>query len=263
MTLDHSSILNMPHPHSAPEAWLVSVDSLKAWSKCQKKFEYHVAQQYRWPTDPSNFDFGQNVHKLMDYQAKGHDCSVLLQHSDTRTQAAWDLLINHPTTRRENCLASEWGFTLPAPNYPLPSGINPNTWLIGRMDRLNHVEQTVQIIDWKTGTATPKNPIEDWQTRVYLYVAYETRAIFNLSHYTHHQFEFIYVGVKEREHDIHCVKVPYSKTMHEETRQRLSHTLAVIHQANHQQQYQLPNKCPDKWCPYREICGIQSVESDG
>lgn len=240
--------------HCHMEPWLVSVDTLKAWSKCTKKFQYHVAEQFRWPTDPSNFDFGQNVHKLMDYQAKGHDCSLLLNDADTRVQTAWELLVNHPSSKREHCLASEWGFTLPAPAFH-----RENTWLIGRMDRLNHVDNTVQVIDWKTGTATPKNPIEDWQTRIYLYVAYETRSVFGLEHYTHNQFEFIYVGVKERYHDIQCVRIPYNANMHQETTSRLSHTLSVIHQAMEHQTYYLPQQCPDKWCPYKEICGIQTL----
>lgn len=247
----HLKEIPISHNTKARSAWMVSVDQLKSWSKCQKKYQYHVAEQYRWPTDPSNFDFGQDVHKLMDYQAKGLDCTAVLAHANVRVRKAWDLLLAHPTTQPERCLASEWGFTVPAPNNQ-----HGNAWLMGRMDRLNHHDQTVSVIDWKTGTATPRNPVDDWQTRIYLYAAYEARDTFGLSDYTPEQFSFTYVGVKEKDNTINCVTVPYNLSMHEHTTQQLTHTLNTIDTVQQTQQYILPDKCPDKWCPYTQICGI-------
>jgi ATP-dependent helicase/DNAse subunit B len=225
----------------------LSVSQLKTWSKCKKKYYYDYIKELRWPSDQSNFKLGQRVHKLMEFQSRGLDCTPLVTAAEHNVQQAWNNLIRHPITHLP-ILGSEWGFLIPIHLD------EQNVWLEGRIDRIsernNDSKAQVIVIDWKTGTAVPKQPEADWQTQVYLYATVESAKELGLKSLTPEEVAFVYVEVKDQVREI---EIPYSSMQHQAVKQRLEQTLQAIAQ---EEDFPLPKFCPDKFCPYRAICGI-------
>lgn len=226
---------------------LVSVNQLKTWDRCRRKYYLDYVNNLHWPTDQSNFRFGQDMHKLLDYHSRALDCSAVLAQAPADIQKAWALLMASPIVQQP-VIASEWGFQIPV-------NVCGVQWLVGRIDRLAREGERLLVIDWKTGTAVPKVPETDWQTLVYLYAAYEARHEFGLEALTPADLEFVYVEVRDA---IREIRVPYSEQRHEEVQALLEKTLREMIEA---EEYPLPDTCPDKYCPYPAICGIREVGS--
>ncbi len=229
---------------------LLSPSHLKTWQRCKKKFAYHVLQQCRWPTDQSNFELGQSVHQLMDNTARQLPIDPLLQSAKPQIVSAYRALQQHPMAQAP-ILASEWGFTVPVPGVA-------NVWLTGRMDRVVDNNGVLTVVDWKTGTAIPKAPVEDWQTRVYLYALFVAQQALLVTHslaqpYLVDKLAFTYVGVS-RLGDVREVTVPYTQAMHDKTEAGI---VALLREIAAESSFALPNRCPDSYCPYRGVCGIE------
>lgn len=236
--------------------------ALKSWSRCKKQFYYQTICRLYWPSDPSGFRLGRDVHKLLDYQARemALDCTPLVENADADVQKAWQLLTGHPSTQWP-VIASEWAFNVPV----FSTEGTVVCWLNGRMDRIAQMPEEIEqereektgrvvIIDWKTGTAAPKLPQEDWQTRLYLYALVEARMQLGLTDLTPEQVSFLYVEVKDT---VRTLAVSYSQYDHQATKA----LLLATHQAiSAETEYPLPDTCPDRFCPYRAICGIASGE---
>ena len=192
------------------EKSLVSVNQLKTWGRCRKKFYYDYVQKLRWPTDPSNFRLGTQVHKLMDFQARELSCQDVLRDADTDVLTTWKKLMEHPLAHLP-VLANEWAFLVPVETF----------WLTGRIDRIAQKGDQILIIDWKTGTGIPKNPQEDWQTLVYLYATVETFQDLGLSNLSPEDVQFVYLQVST---EIREVVIPYDTLVHQRTHQLLKET---------------------------------------
>jgi hypothetical protein len=246
---------------------LVSVNQFKTWTKCKKKYYYDYVQKLRWPTDQSHFQFGKTIHKLFEYQARGLDFADLLTQASPEIQGAWAALQEHPIPHLP-VVASEWAFHVPI------AFKNKKVWLAGRVDRISLEDDTLLILDWKTGTSAPSLPEVDWQTTLYLYAVLEAQKELHLEkcHFKKDQetqefqhleprafspesLRFVYVEVKKQ--DVKAISILYNAEKHQATQERLIRTLA---QMNQEKGYQLPNQCPDPYCPYRSICGIQDVD---
>lgn len=222
---------------------LISANQLKTWSKCRRKYQLDFVHKLRWPSDPSNFRLGLAVHKLMDNQSRELPCDLLAQASEPDIRQAWLTLKDHPLSTCR-IVASEWGFMVPVSGY----------WLQGRIDRISVDGEKALIIDWKTGTAIPKSPEADWQTTLYLYAATEARRELGLDDFEPEQFQFVYVEVKSDA--VREVRVPYDRQRHQSAHQRIREALEQIQRES---QYALPQKCPDRFCPYPSVCGINPV----
>ncbi|MBX2859735.1 MAG: PD-(D/E)XK nuclease family protein [Vampirovibrio sp.] len=220
----------------------MSVNQLKTWQKCRKKYLYDYVHQLHWPTDPSNFRLGRDIHKLLDYQSRGLDCRVLLQDLESDTKSCWETLMASPFPHFP-VIANEWGFQLPV----------SSAYLIGRIDRIARHPDTgeIWIIDWKTGTGVPKFPESDWQTMVYsaaVIAAYQDLELPDLSP---KDACFAYVEVKETVRDI---VIPLDTRVYEHFIHQIETTVSEIQSAS---EYPLPESCPDHYCPYESICGIR------
>ncbi|MDX2084974.1 MAG: PD-(D/E)XK nuclease family protein [Candidatus Melainabacteria bacterium] len=226
----------------------ISVNQLKNWSRCKKKFYYESVKKLRWPSDPSNFRLGQAVHKLLDYQARGLDCQHLLTGTQADIRQSWQVIASSHWVQLP-IIANEWGFTVPL-STPLPQPV----WLVGRVDRIAQMPSGhIAIIDWKTGTAVPKDAANAWQTLVYWYAIYEARTVLGLEEtLAPEQFQFVYVEVREQ---VRAITLPYSAKQHASTQALLQQTITEMLSA---EDYPLPARCPDRFCPYRSICGIEA-----
>lgn len=221
-----------------------SVNQLKTFSKCQKRYEFDYIKKLAWPSSPSNFRLGKGVHGLLDYQAKGFPLDPILKDLDADILLAWKVLQTSRWAQLPT-LQSEWGFSLGLPSEP------ETTWFYGRIDRIAQDTNNLAIIDWKTGTSIPFAPDEDWQTRLYLYAVYEARSELGFPNLQPEQLQFVYIQAKGE--TLKEVVIAYSQEKHTETAERLRKSILQIQTT---QTYALPAACPDKFCPYFSICGI-------
>lgn len=250
-----------------------TVHTLKTWDKCQKRFELDIIQQLHWPSNPQNFKLGQTIHTMLDYQAKNLPLDHLISSLEPDEKIAWDILAKSDWLTAP-IVASEWPFSLCVEDH----------WLYGRIDRIIKVELTsgglidtarsektesflternlmsrYTIVDWKTGTATPLLPQEDWQTRIYLFAVYTLASELGISISAPEQLEFAYVQVSQKTDQLNVTTIPYNVTMHQETQVLLGKVFQQIESTSTTSQFRLPKQCPDKHCPYNAICGINQL----
>ena len=225
-----------------------TVNTLKTWDKCQKRFELDVVCQLHWPSNPQNFRLGQTVHTMLDYQAKQLPLEHLIAVLKPDEKMAWINLEKSGWLDKE-IIVSEWAFSLCLNMY----------WLYGRVDRIIRFEENkILIIDWKTGTATPLLPQEDWQTRIYLFAVYTLAADLGLQLSRPEDLAFAYIQVSSTQIEpVKVTTIEYTDAMHQETEQLLLKQFERIESTT---QYLLPLQCPDKYCPYSAICGIKTID---
>jgi hypothetical protein len=245
----------MPRPLEFSQ---ISSDAFKSWSRCKRQFYYKHVKKMQWPADIQHFRLGRDVHKLLDYQARGLDCALMLENAPMDVRVSWQKLMNHPVVHLP-VIANEWAF-----HVPMPCADGNTDWLTGWIDRVTRRGDEILVIDWKTGTGVPRNPEVDWQTRLYLYALVEvaqSKSAEDLGLRIHgplqpEQVKFLYVEVKADNHTaIREVVLDYNASKHEATRQTLQ---SIVSQMATEEDYDLPdnNQCPDKFCSYRTICGI-------
>jgi hypothetical protein len=120
----------------------------------------------------------------------------------------------------------------------------------------------VLIIDWKTGTGIPRNPENDWQTLLYLYALVEVASSPSAEDLQLNangplkpeQVQFVYVEIKpDQTTPIREVKVSYSMEKHRQTHALLQ---KILLEMSEEEDFPLPDTCPDRFCVYRPICGI-------
>ncbi len=253
----------MPRPLEFTQ---ISSDAFKSWSRCKRQFYYKHVKKLQWPADIQHFRLGRDVHKLLDYQARGLDCTLLLENAPMDVRVSWQKLMSHPVAHLP-VIANEWAFHVP---MTFEDGSNANRdWLTGRIDRVARRGDDILVIDWKTGTGVPRNPETDWQTRLYLYALLEvaqTASAHDLDlngqePLQAEQLQFVYVEVKADNHTpVREVVLPYNVQKHEATRQTLQTIIAAMAV---EEDYDLPDtrQCPDKFCAYRSICGVDATRN--
>lgn len=239
---------------ASDEPLLLSADSLKQWSRCKQQFLYKTVKGLRWPSSPANFAFGTQVHKLLDYASReGLPYQPLLAHCSPEVKQAFQLLHQSPLGQAP-IIASEWAFTVP---ILVEEGKRP-VWLQGRVDRLAEWDNGLAIIDWKTGTAIPRDPATAWQTLAYCYGVYEARDQLGLNDLAADHLSFIYLQVKGT--ILKEVRLPYSASQHQQVKKRLAELASNILE---ERLFALPPSCPDRFCPYASLCGIETLSLTG
>jgi hypothetical protein len=203
----------MPRPLELTQ---ISSDAFKSWSRCKRQFYYKHVKKLQWPADIQHFRLGRDVHKLLDYQARGLDCALLLENAPMDVRVSWQKLMSHPVAHLP-IIANEWAFHVPMDADSGNSSIRD--WLTGRIDRVARRGDDVLVIDWKTGTGVPRNPEIDWQTRLYLYALLEVAQTASADDLDLNkngvlqaeQLQFVYVEVKADNHTpVREVVLPYN-----------------------------------------------------
>ena len=246
---------------TAENPWMVTVNQLKEWDKCHAQFYHKTVLKQRWLSDERNFELGKAVHALMDFHAKGLPYEHLKVGLKANIYAHFQALIQHPIANAP-VLASEYPFYLPFQ----VDDVSPVT-LTGRIDRVSLYDGTLAIIDWKTGTAVPHDYATAWQTRLYSYAIWQMRDA--LPHINPHpnpldttkfggegtaEMHFYYVDVRtNRQPAVKVYTVSIDAEYIAETEHLLKQVLARILA---EKRFALPASCPDKYCPFSQVCGI-------
>jgi PD-(D/E)XK nuclease superfamily len=226
---------------------VLTLSHLQSWQRCQRQYQLKHGLGYQWPRNESRFVLGKAVHKLLEFQARGLALEPLLDTFPPEIAAFTRLLAAHGLGQAP-VVANEWAFHL-----PMMTEAGQRVWWTGRVDRIVRLSGgRVGVLDWKTGTAIPKEAATAWQTRLYLAAVWELRHGLKLGLNEHAQLVFVYAGGKGQQ--VRCVEVPYGKAAHEATMAELATITAEIASAT---EFALPPACPDDFCPYRQICGIQ------
>lgn len=241
---------------SVQEPWWLSVNHLKEWEKCPKQFYYKTVLKQRCISDERNFELGKTVHALMDLQAKGLPYTHLETGLSPKIRSHFQALREHPLAKAPT-LASEYAFYVPFQSAGLPP-----IFLTGRVDRISEVQGRLALIDWKTGTAVPPDYPNAWQTRLYAYAIWrllqanphafgDSRRIKELSL----PFMFYYVEVRlNRTPPVKDYAVEMDATYLAETEALLTQQIQKILAERH---FPLPKACPDRYCPFNRVCGIE------
>ncbi len=248
----------------------LSISHFKSWGKCPQQFYFKQVLRSQWLSDERNFELGKSVHKLLDYQARKLPLEALLQATSPTIRNSYGALAQHPLAQAP-VVANEWAF-----NVPLTLGeegevaaTTTTVWLHGRVDRIVAPPQALLegeptlagtklwVLDWKTGTAIPKLPAEDWQTRLYLFAVFEARAQLGYEALPPEGLAMVYAESKPKQRPaVRLVSLPYNAAWHEENRRILSQQAQAMLRAIGTASYPLPPTCPDTYCPYGPVCGI-------
>jgi hypothetical protein len=244
---------------TAENPWFVSVNQLKEWDKCHAQFYYKTVLKQRWLSDERNFELGKAVHALMDLNAKGMPTEHLRVGLKSNILAHFDALVEHPLAKAP-VVASEYAFYVPFH----VEGFSHIT-LTGRIDRISLYDGSLAIIDWKTGTAVPHDYATAWQTRLYSYAIWQMRDALPHTYSNPHpsplskgegvkEMHFYYVDVRtNRQPAVKVYDVTIDADYIAETEGLLKQVLARILA---EKRFALPSACPDKYCRFSQVCGI-------
>jgi PD-(D/E)XK nuclease superfamily len=269
--------LETPKAFSAETLRVLSPHHLASYRRCPKQFELQTIQDLRWPEDPSHFEFGTAVHYLLDAQAKGLPLEPLKMHATPDMLSAFEALLASPWGQAR-VLASEWDVSLFVQDVCIQARVDRIVQLSG-VD-VGDPEATFAIIDWKTGTATPKFPETHWQTRIYFLVLRSVVAQLGIPQFRPHAWSMVYVetdrAVGRKPVDATGIRPEpdFTPGASRETRETVVTCTAAwlddITQALHEQlrqmrpnqHFTLPSRCPDRFCSYEPICGIRGAQAN-
>jgi len=249
---------------SAENPWWVSPNHLKEWDKCPKQFYYKTVLGQRWLSNERNFELGKAVHALMDLEAKGLPYAHVFQTLSPNIQAHFKALQTDAIAQAP-VMASEYAFYV-----PFQATMFPHVQLTGRIDRLSVVENTISIIDWKTGTAVPQDYPNAWQTRLYAYAIWQILThqpnllptlLPNAPAWKAEQgLAFYYVEVRlNRQPYVKAYRVAIDEAYIRDTEALVAQRLTAILAET---EFRLPKACPDKYCPFSKVCGILPESSE-
>ncbi|MEB3206236.1 MAG: PD-(D/E)XK nuclease family protein [Vampirovibrionales bacterium] len=256
----------------ANNAVVLSVDGIKTFHKCARKYQLQTLRRMRWPADTRNFRLGQHVHKLMDYQAYanlGLPLNAVLPAATNAEKSAFERLEKESSVAGWPVLASEWGFNLRLSrqaDWPASVGA---VFIRGRMDRLVLQPEThhVVIVDWKTGTAIPKQPEHDFQTLIYALAVDEASEHLPVPKQSALEgaaprLAFVYVGVSSNlQKPLQEIRIDFDAPRLHLARKEVLAEVSAMLKAMAADQFALPAYCPDRYCPFRTVCGIATQDS--
>lgn len=215
-------------------------DHFNTWQSCPERYYFKYIKKLDWPDFTGDYELGQKVHALIDYQLRGFNVDKLLNHASDEIKNCRNLIKDYPLLKKE-LVKTEWGF-----NSRIK---NTNNWLIGRIDAIFYdCERNKFIIaDWKTGKYIPKNVETNFQHKIYLYAFYNCRQDLNLD-FKPEQLEFQYVKITEG------VTVTIIEFSEEKLIEYENQFLNNISKIQEKICFSQPENCPAKECIYKNLC---------
>jgi hypothetical protein len=225
----------------------ISQQHLNILETCPRKFEYLYLHGLNLPLDPEKQDrikFGNQFHLLMQQKELGLDISPILTKSQdladcfqSLEKSAAEILkpeilendhissdqFSHQSTNSLIFRQAEYNLNLTYKNYIITV----------IYDLLITDHQSAHIYDWKT-YPLPENSkkiIENWQTRLYLFLLAEA------SDYSPENISMTYWFIKSnKSQKAECLKISYDHNQHEKNRQDLDNLLEKLTNYLNQQQ---------------------------
>jgi hypothetical protein len=228
-----------------PKRLRLSQGHLQLLATCPPQFQRRYLEQWDnlpSPEQQARMDWGKQFHRLLQQWQLGFPLAPILQANPEMGQTLTALLeacpsLSQPSPDQQQ--AAEHSRTL----------VYEDILLTVVYDLLILEPQRAEILDWKTYPLPEKNPqqiIQNWQTKLYLYVLAETTA------YPPEQLSMTYWFVKLPQRP-QSLTIPYSQAHHRQTQQELTQLLAQLRQGLeqwHQQKHPFPHSAQCHHCPY-------------
>ena len=139
----------------------VTVGMINAFCECPQKYKYIFEEHLDIPSDDFYAETGEKIHALINYSLKQQNISKMLKALDNpENKLLKELWNNYENFKIRNVIESEYTFNVV---------LNENIKFSGRTDAILKKDNSLEIMDWKTGRAENINPEEEPQTIVYLY----------------------------------------------------------------------------------------------
>lgn len=220
----------------------ISQQHLNTLETCPRKFEYLYLDGLNLPLDPDKQErikFGNQFHLLMQQQELGLDISPILTISQDLAdcfqalqKSVPDLLLetNQLTNKVSNSISQSSVFRQAEYNLNLSY---QNYIITVIYDLLITDHQYAHIYDWKTYPLPEKSNkiIENWQTRLYLFVLAEAGG------YVPENITMTYWFIKSNQSQkAEHLQITYDQIQHEKNRQDLENLLEKLTDYLKQQQ---------------------------
>lgn len=160
-----------------------SPNMLKTFQECPKKYYFKYVQNISVPQPVSFFEKGKKIHALANYYLRGADISNMLHALSESEKQIWDSLCNNDFFQK-TYVNSEYNLSARVGDF----------WIGGRLDALMKDGDDYFILDYKTGSI-PKNPVNDYQTMVYLICVDKLLKKYN-------SLKFVYIDLKNNENSV-------------------------------------------------------------
>ena len=135
---------------------IFSPNMLKTFIDCPQKYIFKYDEKISVPQKASWFEKGKKVHALAHYYLRGDNISKLEPVLTQEERHIWETLKANPYFQKQY-VNSEYNLSCKVGDF----------WIGGRLDALMQENESLYILDYKTGSV-PKNPEQDFQTMVYL-----------------------------------------------------------------------------------------------
>lgn len=206
-----------------------SVNMLKTYDTCIKKFDFKYNQKISMPQNPEFFEKGKKIHALANYYLRGANITKLETAFSNAEKEAWEKLKFNEFFSKK-CLHSEYNITSKVGDY----------WVFGRLDALMKEEDDYFILDYKTGQI-PQNPQHDFQTMVYLICADKIIKKYN-------SLKFVYIDLKNNKNHV----IEFSNSQRDIFENAIISKCEAITETKNFDENLSSNKC--KYCEYKKIC---------
>lgn len=206
-----------------------SVNMLKTFDTCIKKFDFKYNQKISMPQNPELFEKGKKIHALANYYLRGANITKLETALSNEEKEVWEKLKSNEFFSKK-CLHSEYNITSKVGDY----------WVFGRLDALMKDGEDYFILDYKTGQI-PQNPQNDFQTMVYLICADKILKEYN-------SLKFIYIDLKNNKNHV----IEFSNSQRDIFENAIISKCKAITETKNFDENLSSSKC--KYCEYKKIC---------
>ena len=138
---------------------------LKTFSQCPEKYNLIYNEHLEAPSDDNSAVIGKKIHSLIYFFLKGENVNKMILSLDNpqneNLKTLWKNFLSFGIRNVSEC---ELTFNVI---------LNENILMTGRADALREKKDTIEILDWKTGSSDNINPEREYQTIVYLYCVYK------------------------------------------------------------------------------------------
>lgn len=233
----------------------LSQTKIGTWQACKRKFQLRYVTGHEWPQPPFPADAsavieqGEIFHMLAAQSyLLGDGFAFDPADLEPPVDQWWEAFqTGRPMPKKGQTVRVE---------STLTASLSQQIKLIGRLDLLFIGENGLEIFDWKTGNPRRETDLRlDWQTRIYLALLYQSRAILGADGVSADQLSITYWYPRDPQKS---VKISYDEAWHATNWAEMSTLSAQIETdlEQSQQPWPLTNNlklCSN--CGFNVICG--------